>query len=576
MQNQSYSDTSDRGLWQSNKESQPKKFYKDVAEGEDKGVSFAYECWRALIDGVFGGLTFMILIVYIFSNTLMAGHLHNSEVYVEAFGIAGVYGNIFSFFVWGFNSGFIITASRCFGLGDFFSMHRFFKKQVVFIFGIAACFYLYLCVIYLLLPKFYPEDPNLLYWTKAYMVCAMPVNFCAFYMDTFRELYIANEQYSDALLVETFSMICSFFLCYFLAFTLNWDFYGLIVGMIVTQSACVGLYILMWIFLGKWKTYWIESKIKALAAQAGVEAEDGNYKVPLLKAMSGKGSNGPETDGKHSEVVSQIHDQSDNEEAVKRVRDSVKKSKEGDNDKVATKQEEKVDLNSNWGYFKFNIVFSFTMFLDGFWWQMDAVLCSFLFPGPSVAAQTSLTQFLNVITLFSYGYTMTLSSKISQYLVILDVKRAKRIFWIITVQMAIFGVLLGSPFIIFPKLIAPLVIDSPDTQVVLVSIMRIFGASVPFMFLSAVSFSTNRSINNQNKYFICQLVCNYGVHFGSFIWFKYSLGMGVEALWYAYLASQVSITVVGFLMVFFTNWDKEAEKICEQMEKGEGPAAGGH
>lgn len=140
--------------------------------------------------------------------------------------------------------------------------------------------------------------------------------------------------------------------------------------------------------------------------------------------------------------------------------------------------------------------------------------------------------------------------------------------------MVLIGALIGSPFVFCNTLISPILIDDPDTQIVLESIMRIFGLSIPFMFLSSVSFAANRSINNQNKYFICQLICNYGVHFGSFAFFKYVLGMGVEGLWYAYLASQVSCSAAGFLMILKTDWSKEAEKIRQQM--AEGGAVAGH
>lgn len=563
MNNQFYTPKEDRGIFRS--KSNPDTFYETVAKAIQgpKKVSLLTETWRAFTDGCFGGLTFMILIVYIFSNTLMAGHLHNSELYVQAFGIAGVYGNIFSFFVWGFNAGFIVTASRYFGLKNYKAMHKYFMKQVVFIFGILSCFFIYCTVIYFLLPYLYPGDDMLLYWTRAYLVLVLPVNFSAFYMDTFRELFIANEFFQAALYVELVSMFLSFFICYFLAFVLEFDFFGLVAGMILTQITCVGLYVGIYRKGRIFREYW-----------ANKDAEPINLGDDY-SAVDHKAASAPGKAYDRTKVAKSIKENMEEGPIKEKLLQNLLEPINADQKVTEGKKEEaKIDLNSNWGYFKFNIVFSFTMFLDGFWWQMDAVLCSFLFDGSSIAAQTTLTQFLNVITLFGYGYTMTLSSKISQYLVILDVDKAKRIFWIISFQMLLVGCVIAFPFVFMSEYISPIMIDSIDTRIVLERIMKVFGVSIPFMFLSSVSFATNRSINNQNIYFICQIICNYGVHFGSFIFLNYYLDMGVDSLWYAYLASQISITVVGYIMAIFTDWHAEAEKICKQMSSGGN--VGGH
>lgn len=560
MKNQTYSITDDRGFFRSRSSVNPETFYETVAyrqSSEEEKISLPKEFWTAFSDGVFGGLTFMILIVYIFSNTLMAGHLHNSELYVEAFGIAGVYANIFTFFIWGFNSGFIVTASRCFGLGDYKGMHNFFIKQTKFIFGLLTMFFLYNVGIYFVLPVVYPGREMLIYWTRAYLVLTLPVNFSSFYMDAFRELFIANELFKPALYVETISMLLSFLICYILAFQLNFDFFGLVAGMIITQATCVGLYFGIWKRNRLFDLYWKNKDTEP------IRIED-NYTIPLLR----RATSAPDFTLKHGEALRSIHEKIEDSP----LRSKLYSTEEGDKfteDKTEGDiQEHIVDLKSNWGYFKFNIVFSLTMFLDGFWWQADAVICSFLFDGASIAAQTTLTQFLNVITLFGYGFTMTLSSKISQYLVILEVKKAKRITWIVSLELLIMGCLFAIPFVFFSDKISPIMIESVDTRIVLNKIMKIFGASIPLTFLSSVSFATNRSINNQNKYFICQIICNYGVHFGCFSYLKFWVGMGVESLWYAYFASQASITLLGFGMMFITDWKKEAENICKQMAGG--------
>lgn len=570
MQNHTYSINEDRGLFRSKSSVNPETFYEAVVQSRDSEIAIplSKELWRAFADGVFGGLTFMILIVYIFSTTLMAGHLHNSELYVEAFGIAGVYGNIFSFFVWGFNSGFIVLASRSFGLEDYKGMHKFFKKQAGFIFGLLLLFYIYSIGVYFIIPVLYPSDKNLIYWTRAYLVLVLPVNFCAFFMDTFRELFIANELLKPALYIEGTSMILSLILSYLLAFTLEKDFFGLVAGMIITQLICVFLYFGIWKKSSMFTTYWKLKDTEAIRL-------DNNYTIPLLK----RATSAPELSFKHSETMKSIHENIKDSPLKSRLlelRDSAKKS-EGEElveNKEKKKEVKKQDLNSNWGYFKFNIVFSITMFLDGCWWQIDAILCSLLFDGPSIAAQTTLTQFLNLIVLFGSGYTMTLSSKISQYLVILEVKKAKRITWIISIQMLLIGCLIAFPFIFFSEKISSIMIASVDTQLVLRDIMKIFGISIPFMFMSCVSFSTNRSINNQNKYFYTQLLCNYVIHFGVFAFLKFNRDMGVEALWYAYLASQASISIFGFIMMFSTNWKEEADTICKQMADGDGELMG--
>lgn len=569
LQTQTDTETDDSRLYRSSSLPQERTIFKK----KEKEPSLGNQIWTAFTDGVYGGLTFMILIVYIFSNTLMAGHLHNSELYVEAFGIAGVYGNIFSFFVWGFNSGFVVTASRCFGLKDYKGMHTFFIKQSIFVYGILTIFYLYSVVIYFLVPILYPGDEMLIFWTRAYLVLVLPVNFSAFYMDTFRELYIANEFFKPALGVESVSMILSFFICYLFAFVLNQGFYGLVAGMIITQATCVSLYYGIWKKSKIFNTYWsnkdrdpnpeLESPILERAATMPEHAfhitETPQHIVEIIAKTSIK-THSKKTQSKEGHNKSKTHEDVEEEE---------------EEEHHEHHEHREVDLHSNWGYFKFNIVFSLTMFLDGFWWQMDAVLCSFLFDGASIAAQTTLTQFLNVITLFGYGYTMTLSSKISQYLVLMKIAKAKRITWIISIEMLIIGCVIAFPFVFMSDVISPIMINAVDTRIVLEKIMKIFGVSIPFMFLSSVSFSANRSINNQNKYFICQLLSNYGVHFGSFIFFRYWMKMGVESLWYAYLASQVSIVVVGFGMMMLTDWKKEAKVICKQMEKT-GGNVGGH
>ena len=572
-------------------------------EIKKKEKSILQEASKALVDGVLGGLTFMILIVYMSSNTLMAGHLHNSEVYVEAFGIAGVYGNIFSFLVWGFNSGFVVIAARFYGVKDYPSMHKTFKKHLLFIFGFLTCFYLYLTVIYLFVPQIYPEDPNLVFWVRAYIACAMPVSFSMFFMDGFRELFIANELYSDTLVLESFSMVVSISLSYLLAFVLGYEFYGLIIGMIVSQGSCVGLYFLSFMYGNKWKKYWRgifiktkgteyewlkggeedledQAQLKKEANQSEKEEEgEGPKLAESIKGTEHKGSEiqVSSAQGTHQEPEGTDEKREDNnkegnreEKEKSQAQQSLKKS---DSEQPEI---EKIDLESGWGYFKFNFAYSITFFLDGLWWELDAIICSFLFQGTGMAAQTSLSQFLNIITLFSIGYTITLSSKISTELAVKNPNKAKRIFWIITAELTIIGLVLAAPFVLFPRQLSPLLIDSVETQIVLVKIMRIFGYSLPFLFLSGVVFAANRSINNQKSYFYGQIICNYGVHFATFLVLRFGLGLGVESLWYAFFASQASMTVYGFFIAFMVDWEKVSLEIAAQMADGKKVGGGGH
>lgn len=74
-------------------------------------------------------------------------------------------------------------------------------------------------------------------------------------------------------------------------------------------------------------------------------------------------------------------------------------------------------------------------------------------------------------------------------------------------------------------------------------------------------FGILRSIDGQRAFLVAQLVCNYGVHFGSMFVFLVVLGMDSAAMWWARLCSLTCLNVIGVVVICRTDWDRKVDGI---------------
>ena len=539
---------------QSLKENYPEIMNVEKAEEEKDSNTDTF--LSLFIESNMGGINFLMVVIYLTVSSIYAGHLPKSTEKVEAMGVGSVWQGLACFVFWGQNAGFGVLAARCEGLKDYPMFHRFFKKYLI---SHWVCFFfqhLYTYIIYFFFGYFYSEDPTLRYYLRCYLVLSLFHYVLNYYSDLCRQLFQARFFFYQCFFVEVAISLGSIGFTYIFVEVMKLDFYGVIFGSIATEAACLILYLGLFIFGSKWEDYWdiIKRDENQRAYLNLLEEETISHRGPV--EYTG------EPQGYHHENNSKVSKEVDN-----LAKDMILRRKMSSRSGVDKEIEQsESELETLYGFIKFNAIYASSFFLDGFWWQFDTIVATFLYPHDQVSAQSSFNAVLLVpFNLYYYGYSMMLSVKISQYMVEGRAKEAKKVVGIYFFQIISISAVFGFILFYFGPEISIWIQADPDTSKIITRIMRLYSFAFPFAFLSEMVFAVCRSVNKQNEFFWCQIISNYLVNFGAIAFNYWYLHLDIMGIWWAYLLAKVAMTIVGFLLILTTDFEKESKNIIHQM-----------
>ena len=132
---------------------------------------------------------------------------------------------------------------------------------------------------------------------------------------------------------------------------------------------------------------------------------------------------------------------------------------------------------------------------------------------------------------------MSLSTQLSRQLIQGKLKDAKFSSIICCLMLIFFGSLHSAVLFSIPKKISNLLINDSRVAEVASENMLILAGFMPLVCLQGGIFGIIRSIDRQRSFLIFQLICNYGVHFGSMAFFYFYLKLGLSAMWWARFSS---------------------------------------
>jgi Na+-driven multidrug efflux pump len=183
----------------------------------------------------------------------------------------------------------------------------------------------------------------------------------------------------------------------------------------------------------------------------------------------------------------------------------------------------------------------------------------------------------NIIECFSYGFGITITSKISKLMVLQDFRRAKLTTVIVLLQVLLISVVISLMIFVFRENIARLFIANGDSQLILVEILRLYCLILPFQLLRGALQSVNRSIGNGTIMFMVDLWANYILHaIAIYLFYRYSYSFDIvdlkiiksTCICWAVFVSFVASCLGGFLVMIFTNWKRESSRVKNSADEG--------
>ena len=200
-----------------------------------------------------------------------------------------------------------------------------------------------------------------------------------FNIDIFRELFIGLQVFIPTFLAELTILIVSSILGYIGCFVLDYQFFGLMTGFALGQLIGLVVYFTLWL----WSSNFVDWHDKLCEEEC----------VAVLKR-----ENAP-TNDLGEQVVAP---------------------------KKQTLKVDGTDVMSWKGFVVFESSFVILMFLELLWNRVDTLIASFIFTESEIAAQASWMNLVVIVDCFSYGFGVSVSSKISYFMVQGDIATSKK------------------------------------------------------------------------------------------------------------------------------------------------------
>lgn len=91
--------------------------------------------------------------------------------------------------------------------------------------------------------------------------------------------------------------------------------------------------------------------------------------------------------------------------------------------------------------------------------------------------------------------------------------------------------------------------------------LQIVVLLIPLVCLQGGLYGIIRAVDRQKVFLYCQLVCNYGVHFGSMAIFLVVFKMDSRGMWWARFCSLVSLDVCAVVIIMASDWEERYREI---------------
>lgn len=513
-----------------------------------------YSYFSLFVQGNQGGINFLLIIFYISVADFTAGNLPKSKLYVESIGIALVYQNIFSFIFFGINAALGVAAGRCEGLKDYKKFHKFVKRTAILVSVTFIGNYLYTLVVYFCLGRIHKNNTSLLYYTRAYLVLAIFEYLIVFYLDLYRQFFQARLFYYQCFVIEVAGSVMAVFFSILFTIFVKLDYYGVILAMLLTQIFNLVLYTIFWFYYSNWKSYWeaLNSKKNVLRESLKNEKNDNKIKSKLFTTEP----NAPNLDVVENSTLLIAKKNNLTKEATLQISEKKNKNSSKSADNL-------LDMKT---YLIFCFKFALNFFLDGLWTQLDTILATFLYNDKSIAAINSFNGIVFYgAVIYAFGFSMILSTKISQLMVRKEHLEAKRVTIVFFIMGIILSFLVSLLLFFFKRKISNLMMNDEATAIEITRIFDLFVWIFPLSFTGEMVFATCRSIRRETQFFYVQIFSSYFLHFGFLAVGHYWLEFDFLNIWYAVIVTKLFLNAGGIYIILRTDWKAEADIINKEM-----------
>uniref|UniRef100_A0A5B6YVY5 Putative multidrug and toxic extrusion transporter n=1 Tax=Davidia involucrata TaxID=16924 RepID=A0A5B6YVY5_DAVIN len=226
-----------------------------------------------------------------------------------------------------------------------------------------------------------------------------------------------------------------------------------------------------------------------------------------------------------------------------------------------------------WGFVRLSLASAVMLCLD-FWYFMALILFAGYLKNAelSVAALSICTNILGWAAMVAIGCNAAISVRVSNELGAAHPRTAKFSVVLVAATSFLIGLVISLILILTRNEYPTLFSDSTEVKELVYELTPLLGVCIIINNIQPVLSGVAIGAGWQALVAYVNLACYYlfGVPLG--LTLGYKLNMGVRGIWYGMLSGTVAQTLVLFLIIYRTNWNKEASIAGQRIKQWGGEA----
>ena len=527
---------------------QPDEHYIPTAQ-----MSMLVMLFHIFKNGMIGSFTLISSYAKITAEQAFIANLARSEIYTAAKGNALVPGYILMLPIQAFNTGLLISVSRCLGLEDYQGIRHQIKMHFWFMAVFSLVMIIFSCAYAFVIEWVYADE--VLYWTRIEIAFTILMFIVYIYNDSYRNLYIAFDQKGMSVLFECVTQVQFVVASIVFGYSYGYGIWG------VEISAFVSLFAL---YLQYHFYFKLGSGFKNLRAKLDdiCASEDKND--------IHKGAIDPNDEEKQPIIDNKIdtkkHEEDKEGEAKEDKEGKAQEDKEGEAQEDLLKaKKQKADLLTYKEYFWFGLYFASQGIADVIMMTVNRLFASMLlnkYAFSSVAITLAVNDMFYGLAL---GYAAVVGSDLSILMVNKIFAPTKKYMIASIIIIFAYTILSVIVLIAFKQEIAELLISNHISQQILVDNMISFAFFEFWLILCFSLYGICRGIGREKVLANVMIFCCIVINFGAQLILIFCIKVLNSAFFWAMGTCCLCISIGEFVIIWRTDLEKEADAMIKKV-----------
>ncbi|XP_021746492.1 protein DETOXIFICATION 29-like [Chenopodium quinoa] len=225
-------------------------------------------------------------------------------------------------------------------------------------------------------------------------------------------------------------------------------------------------------------------------------------------------------------------------------------------------------FNDLWGFVRLSVASAVMLCLETWYFMALILFAGYLENAEiSVGALSVCMNILGWTMMVALGFNAAVSVRVSNELGAARPRMAKFSVLVSVLTSFLFGLIMATVLLIFRKDYPAVFSSSNEVQELVTELTPILAISIIINNFQPVLSGVAIGAGWQALVAYINIACYYilGIPLG--LTLGYVVGLGVKGIWFGMLAGTCAQTIILFLIVYKTNWDKEASIAGERIKK---------